>query len=134
MKPVFGEVKPTAKAIERFFEQWETAPNDEDPTLGDCLVWTGGTNEDGYGKYTARMTDGSRRTYYTHRLRFGLEVGEIPYGLELGHVCSRRACGSPDHVLPVTRQENENMKGLFGYTEVFALGIPTSRTPKRIKV
>lgn len=132
MKPVFGEALPTEEALAVFMrsDHWRTEPH-EDPTLGDCLVWTHGTNDDGYGVYSARMTNGQRRTYYAHRLRFAIEVGEIPEGRELAHACHRRLCGNVEHLIPKTHTENmQAVKTLFS-TEYQPL--PASRKPKRVK-
>lgn len=135
MKPLFGESTPTEDALVGFMrrDRWRSEPNPDDPTIGPCLVWTGCTNEDGYGVVTVQMTNGLRRTYYTHRLRFGVEVGEIPEGRELAHACHNRACGNVDHLVPKTHAENvQTLSTLFSST--YQPGsTPASRKPKRVK-
>ena len=41
-----------------------------------------------------------------HRVAYRLEVGPIPRGLVLDHLCRVRNCVRPDHLEPVTRGEN----------------------------
>lgn len=67
---------------------------------GDCWLYRG-TLRDGYGRITR---DGV--AHQAHRLIYEFLVGPIPDGLQLDHLCRRRACCNPDHVEPVTQQEN----------------------------
>ncbi len=96
------------RSLEKFFDvdNWAEVDNPDDPTLGPCLVWTKATNDDGYGRITVRLTDGTRKHLYTHRLRFALVVGPIPEGLELGHACPNRHCACEYHVTPMTHRQN----------------------------
>lgn len=64
-----------------------------------CWLWTGKT-EDGYG----RARYGSERL--AHRVAYLLTRGAIPEGATLDHLCRVRNCVNPDHLEPVTRQEN----------------------------
>jgi len=64
---------------------------------GECWIWTGRINVDGYG------TLGSR---YAHRVVYEELVGEIPDGLHLDHLCRVRSCVRPLHLEPVTQREN----------------------------
>ena len=69
--------------------------------VGDCWLWTGGTDTYGYGKISV-----NNQTRYTHRLMWETLVGPIPEGLEMDHLCRQRACMNPDHLEPVTKSEN----------------------------
>lgn len=69
-----------------------------------CHIWVGSRNADGYGNawYGGRCLK-------AHRVRYELEVGPIPEGMELDHyVCSRghEGCCNPLHCRPVTHREN----------------------------
>lgn len=69
--------------------------------FGDCWQWTGYIDEKGYGRVGY---EGLR--HKAHRLVFERLVGLIPPGLELDHLCGNRACVNPDHLEPVTHQQN----------------------------
>lgn len=66
-----------------------------------CHVWTGSTRGKGYGGV---RIDG--RTEFVHRVRYEREVGPIPEGMQLDHVCNNRLCCNPAHLRPVTNREN----------------------------
>jgi Holliday junction resolvase len=71
----------------------------EDPATG-CWLWQKGT-VDGYGR--CRRGD---QIVMAHRWYYEQAQGPIPEGLELDHLCRVRACVNPDHLEPVTREEN----------------------------
>lgn len=65
-----------------------------------CWLWTGHTN----GSYGV-FWDGERHRL-THRFAYELVLGPIPEGLVLDHLCRTPRCVRPDHLEPVTQQEN----------------------------
>ena len=69
--------------------------------VGECWLWTAGKAPNGYGKC---WLDG--RTVGAHRAIYELLVGPIPEGLVIDHLCRVRHCVNPDHLEPVTQQEN----------------------------
>lgn len=69
---------------------------------GDCWLWTGPPDRDGYGKFTVT---GSQRAF-AHRFAYEQLVGPIPDGLQLDHLCRVPACVRPEHLEPVTCREN----------------------------
>jgi len=81
-------------------------PVDVDPVCG-CWLWQGRRDRDGY----ARTSPGFGLAYVSV---YRAEVGAIPHGLVLDHVCRRRACVAPYHLEPVTKRENERRKQ-WGY-------------------
>lgn len=66
-----------------------------------CWLWTGHINTSGYGQI--RWGGPKARA---HRIAYELEVGPIPEGLELDHLCRVRHCVNPSHLEPVTRRVN----------------------------
>jgi hypothetical protein len=68
-----------------------------------CWTWTGPVTHQGYGR-TSVPGVGSR--VRIHRATFEASKGPIPEGLCLDHLCRNRACCNPDHLEPVTAEEN----------------------------
>lgn len=67
-----------------------------------CWTWTAHLNRSGYGVFGM---DG-RITKLAHRWSYESIKGVIPDGLQLDHLCRVRSCVNPDHLEPVTAQEN----------------------------
>lgn len=65
-----------------------------------CWNWTAALSN-GYG--ILGVQGESRRA---HRVVYLLLRGEIAEGLHLDHLCRNRRCCNPDHLEPVTNQEN----------------------------
>lgn len=72
---------------------------------GDCWLWTAALNDAGYGIFTVKRGDRSRNVR-AHRWIWEHLVGPIPEGHEVDHLCLNKACVNPDHLEPVTAQEN----------------------------
>lgn len=72
----------------------------------DCWVWTASLDGCGYGQFAMKSEDGKWRPKKAHRLAYEAVVGPIPDGLEPDHTCGNPACVRPDHLEPVTHQEN----------------------------
>lgn len=65
-----------------------------------CWIWSNGSDEN-YGKVSV---DGRDRP--AHRVMYEEQVGPIPSGLEIDHLCRVRRCVNPEHLEPVTAKEN----------------------------
>lgn len=62
-----------------------------------CLTWDGHRNPAGYGRWRQQLA---------HRLVYEIEVGPIPDGLVIDHLCREPACVNPQHLEPVTQLVN----------------------------
>jgi len=73
--------------------------------IGDCWVYTGARNQDGYGIV---WVEGAAQR--AHRVAYTLAVGPIPPTWEVDHVwlrgCRHRACVRPEHLEAVTGRVN----------------------------
>lgn len=67
-----------------------------EPNTG-CWLWLGAVSN-GYGRALGGKL--------AHRLMYEREVGAVPDGLDLDHLCRVRSCVNPAHLEPVTRREN----------------------------
>lgn len=68
-----------------------------------CWLWTGTRKATGYGRF---YVSPDRRDEAAHRFAYELLVGQIPDGLHVDHLCRVTRCVNPDHLEPVTQQEN----------------------------
>ena len=65
-----------------------------------CWLWTAAWMR-GYGKFWS-----GERLVPAHRWAYEAEVGPIPEGLQLDHLCRNKRCVRPDHLEVVTGAEN----------------------------
>lgn len=80
--------------MERIFSRFEIHQNG-------CWIWTGTLNNMGYAEIKV-----NRRNKFAHRVLYEAEIGPIPEGLELDHLCRTPSCINPSHLEPVTHAEN----------------------------
>jgi hypothetical protein len=84
---------------DRFLDKVEKQPDG-------CWLWTGCRDAGGYGRLGL-----NNRTVSAHITSYREIAGrQIPPGLTLDHLCRRPNCVNPDHLEPVTQQEN-NLRG-----------------------
>ena len=69
----------------------------------DCIEWTGTIGADGYGK---KWNNKKRNWVQAHRWVYEQEVGAIPDGLMIRHLCHNKRCVNPAHLEPGTMKEN----------------------------
>ena len=93
------------KSLEERLSKWHVNPVvgtvGTDGAWSPCRIWVGARTNRGYGNIEI---DG--KVHATHRVAYAMEHGGIPEGMVLDHLCSRRACGNPLHLDPVTQKEN----------------------------
>jgi hypothetical protein len=70
--------------------------------VDDCIIWEGKARVDGYG----RKRVGGRKQVLAHRYVYEREVGPVPEGMTLDHLCRVRDCVNPAHLEPVPFREN----------------------------
>jgi hypothetical protein len=75
---------------------------------GDCHLWTGYLNSDGYGRFRA-----GGRMLSAHRFAYESAKGPVPDGYEIDHLCRTRHCVNPEHMEAVPHPENMR-RGLRG--------------------
>lgn len=66
-------------------------------TVSECIEWQGNIHVSGYGRLGQK---------YAHRVAYEREIGPIPEGLVIDHLCRNRACVNTDHMELVTNGEN----------------------------
>lgn len=81
-------------AEERFWSRIDKAADG-------CWNWTGAMLASGYGSLRV-----DNHAHVVHRFAWELLRGPIPDGLQVDHLCRNRRCCNPDHLEPVTQQEN----------------------------
>ena len=83
-----------------------------------CWVWTGTTVTGGYGSAWVAAGLGTS----LHRAIYKLLVGPTP-NETLDHLCLVKACANPDHMEPVSHQENKR-RGMLEKMPTCACGRP----------
>ena len=76
------------------------------PELGNCWLWVGSLDPQGYGHFWdgSRSADG-RPIYgliYAHRFAYG----ETPKGIEVSHLCEVENCVRRSHLTETTHKQN----------------------------
>lgn len=86
-----------------------------------CWLFTGSTNTDGYAQVWTKPTN-SRQTGRRAQKAFSLHVlsavaktrANIPLGMHVSHLCDRRNCFNPDHLVVESPQYNNARKNCAG--------------------
>lgn len=68
----------------------------------ECWPWLGYVMPNGYGK----LTHTGAGSNLAHRLVYEMDIGPIPKGLDIDHLCRVRHCVNPFHLEPVSRKVN----------------------------
>ena len=86
-----GKPVPIEVRLARLIEKTDT-----------CWLWKGALCHKGYGAFEVATVE-----YKAHRFVYEYYVGPIPDGLQLDHLCRVKHCVNPEHLEPVTNQENQ---------------------------
>lgn len=73
-----------------------------------CHIFDNGTSSQGYGRIAI-----NRKAIYVHRYVWERDIGPIPDGMSIDHICRVRNCCNVNHLRVVTHQVNmtENIVG-----------------------
>lgn len=74
---------------------------------GDCLIWKGSRNSEGYGTVTLRNT-----SWKAHRIAYVDAWGAIPAGMVVRHKCDTPTCVNPSHLEVGTDADNAKDKAI----------------------
>ncbi len=74
-----------------------------------CWLWIGAKSQgrlrNGKGEYYGRFNIGGKSTS-SHRVSYEIFNGDIPFGLEIDHLCRNPLCVRPSHLEAVSHSEN----------------------------
>lgn len=79
-----------------------------------CWNWIAGKDTGGYGIFGAGKLRGNVRV---HRFSWEINVGKIPDGMTIDHLCKNRACVNPGHMEMVSRRLNAHRISSPGATQ-----------------
>lgn len=80
---------------------------------GECHIWTGFKDRDGYGKYA-----GIFETAIAHRVSYILKYGHFDNKLMVCHKCDNPSCVNTDHLFLGTALENNRDKIYKGRSKI----------------
>jgi len=92
----------------------------------DCWLYAGVIGANGYG--LVRTEEGRYRV--AHRVVYEGEVGPIPEGLQIDHLCRVRRCINPTHLEAVTPRENTRRSYEYPSNRVAYLNKLKTHCPK----
>jgi hypothetical protein len=99
-----GDITFTEENLKNFWKKVEVKGEDE------CWLWLGCKSHKGYGRFHIRSVRHRGAHQYSHLIN----IGPIPAGHDVRHLCHNKLCVNPKHLDHGTRQENENDKVAAG--------------------
>lgn len=86
---------------------------------GNCLIWTGSLDGNGYGQL---RVDGKAAP--AHRYAWERQHGPVPDGMVMDHTCWTPTCVNVEHLRPATRtQNNANQSGAYANSATGIRGV-----------
>lgn len=73
---------------------------------GNHWLWTAYRTHFGTGYGQMHHRPSMPKAEMAHRVSYEMFVGPIPKGMQIDHLCRIKNCVNPDHLEPVTAQEN----------------------------
>lgn len=89
------------RPAERFWEKVEKTPT--------CWIWHGAKDpKKGYGNFAVVSPGANRKGKFTrsHIWAYTQLIGEVPEGRQLHHVCRRKDCVNPLHMIVVSQEQH----------------------------
>lgn len=88
-----------------------------------CWLWMGKTSAKGYGRLQFR-----KRNHPAHRVSWMLQVGEIPEGYDLHHICTNKRCVRIEHLQPISHGSHSRSHLSVEKARLIALRARRART------
>lgn len=81
-----------------------------------CWEWNAGKFNSGYGAFSLNGF-----VKYAHRVSYEHYVGNIPENFQIDHLCRVRGCVNPEHLEPVTFEENIKRSSLSNVSKTHCI-------------
>lgn len=95
----------------------------------ECWEWQGYINHGGYAQF---YFEGQQRP--AHRVSFSINVGPIPDGMEIDHICRNRSCVRPSHLRATTPKQNNENRSISSYGESKVRGVTWHKGTQKWRV
>ncbi len=99
-----------------------------EPDENDCIIYTGGLDKDGYGRFAIA----SCKSVRAHRWAYENFIEPIPKGMCVCHHCDNPSCVNPKHLWLGTNGDNTKDRSIKGRSAKNNLdGLPMKLLPNR---